>query len=97
APPGLPVPAPAQAGGGELGVVQAVEQIGDRTPGAGGRGEDAHRSPSLRSVGASRKRCVDDSLASSLIALPRCARSALRESAVSMIRSQARSSAPPPQ
>ena len=34
-----------------------------------------HRSPSLRSVGASRGRCDIDSLARSLTALPRCARS----------------------
>src|SRR6185503_4774554 len=51
----------------------------------------AHRTPSLRSVGASRTRCINCSLASSLTALPRCARSALRARAVSTVRSQARS------
>ena len=41
----LHAPARAQARRGELGVVEVVEEVGDRTPGARRRGEDRHRRP----------------------------------------------------
>jgi hypothetical protein len=43
-----------------------VEEQVDDVAGTG-RGFLTHRSPSVRSVAASRERCIDDSLASSLI------------------------------